>query len=386
MQFSKEMSIDILIPDGESLFSLWMINCLSKHKNIRIHVVSKEKWVESRFSWHVKSFTYFAGSEDEDERINFLSSLILDKKIDVILPSHVPDIRMLSKHRDHFENLGLKIVLSSVESLDIANSKWNLAEFLQKHQFPTPKTFLVDKSDTDNINDFPILFKPLSAWNGIGFQLVKTKEELEFLNNSKVNKFIGQEYVNGIDLCVNLICKNGRILAKTIQKGIIPNSDKFKPNMGANFINDDALSEIIEKILAKLSWSGVVNFDVIFDPVRKKYFIIEMNPRFWGSVEASERVGVNFPFLMCLLSLDIDFEQPPYRLEKYISNKGVLKLMKDFILFRNNSIRFNINHSLWYALKDPLPKVFKYSYKMMERIVRQNGNLMLKKSVQKEMS
>ena len=384
MKGKQDLKLNILIPDGDSFFTLWMINCLSKHKNIKIHILSKEKWVESRFSRHLSSFTHYDGQEREKIQVKFFLEMIVEKGIDVILPSNVPAIRMISKHKEKFERLGLKISLPSVESLDIANSKWNLAEFLNKNDLPIPKTFFLNSQNINELDEFPILFKPLSGWNGSGFQLIKNKEGLKSLRTSKIKNYIGQEYVDGIDMCVNVICENGSVLAQTIQKGILPSNDEFKPNLGADFIRDEKLSNIIESVLEKLSWSGVVNFDVIFDPIKNRYYIIEMNPRFWGSIEASESVGVNFPYLMCLLSKNIEFEAPAYNLEKFASNKGLLKLFKDFLLLRNNKVGRIKNSSIFYAISDPLPKAFKYYNKIMTRIIQLNKDLTIKKVIIKD--
>ena len=49
MNYKQKLNLNILIPDGDSLFALWMINCLSKYNKINIHLLSKEKWLRQDF-------------------------------------------------------------------------------------------------------------------------------------------------------------------------------------------------------------------------------------------------------------------------------------------------------------------------------------------------
>ena len=78
-----------------------------------------------------------------------------------------------------------------------------------------------------------------------------------------------------------------------------------------------------------LNWSGVANVDVRFDYKTKQCMVLEINPRFWLSVEASEIAGVNFPYLYCLSSLNLDFEIPNYKHIKTLNLKGLSNKIKN---------------------------------------------------------
>ena len=54
-----DREINVLLPDGERILSLYVINCLSNFKQIKIHVLSKKKWTETRFSKKIASFNYY---------------------------------------------------------------------------------------------------------------------------------------------------------------------------------------------------------------------------------------------------------------------------------------------------------------------------------------
>ncbi len=365
--------INILIPDGETHFTLSVINSLSIYNDIQIHIVSSKKWVESKFARRISSFSFFQKTENELNFIHYLLNEIKIKKINVLLPLHFSSIRLISNNKNLFNQLNL--IISSVKSLDIANNKWELSKFLENYNFQVPKTLHLNNIKFNDLNciKFPSILKPLSNWNGNEIVKINNSVELENLLQTinKDKEYIVQKYIEGQDICVNVLCRSGEIIASSMQKGILPHSNPFKSHLGCEFFFNDKLYSIIQQIMIKLDWSGVANFDIRYNEEKDQYYIIEINPRFWGSLDASTSVGVNFPYLLCCASLKIPFEVPDYKFEKYISNRGILKLLKSKILFKKIALNSIENSSLKKTLKDPLPKLFKYFDKSL-RIVSLN--------------
>lgn len=365
---NQNSKLSVLIPDGDSHFALWIINCLSKKKDIIIHVASQKKWVETRFSKHIESFNYIQHAADNNELLHSIKQIIHRNNIDILLPSGFPLIRMFSDNKSDLTSAGVNVLVSDSESLDTANCKWKLAQFLKENNFPFPVTYHCEELGSHY--NFPLIVKPLSAWNGSGFMILKDDNDIQDYINTNPRDSILQEFIKGEDYCVNILAFEGDVLAYTIQKGILPNSNRFKPNLGSKFLDNKDLISIVRGIIEKLFWTGVVNFDVRYNSESDEFLIIEMNPRFWGSVEASESVGVNFPYLMCQLSAKIDFELPQYKKVNYVSNRGLISILKNFFLLKPSHMISVQKTSLLFALKDPKPKIFKYIKKIFNRLER----------------
>jgi predicted ATP-grasp superfamily ATP-dependent carboligase len=109
-----------------------------------------------------------------------------------------------------------------------------------------------------------------------------------------------------------------------------------------------------KEILSSLKWSGVAHIDFIYDPVTEHFFMIDFNPRYWGTLTGSVIAGVNFPWLACQSALGNSFPLPEYKNTTYaiIKPKEIFRWMlgkKNFkgISFNSTNLRF--------VLKDPLP-------------------------------
>ena len=118
-----------------------------------------------------------------------------------------------------------------------------------------------------------------------------------------------------------------------------------------------------------LNYSGVAHVDLRFDQNDGEFKVIEVNTRFWGSLDASLFAGVNFPYLYALVSLNETFERPNYDFIEYSSLAGVYKRFK-----KNSGIAFDLGYLWKYSalkliIKDPMPFLIKIFLSLKSHIV-----------------
>ena len=362
--------INILIPDGEIELSLRVLNCLSKFKHVKVHILSRVKWVEIRFSKNISSFNYFSEPISDKDWIEIIKSEIIKRKIDVLMPIYTKNIRLISKYRKEFNLLVSDLVLPATESFDIANNKWKLYKLLKKYDINSPDTFYYDSTKKCNTKklEFPVLIKPFESFAGRYILKINDKKQLLTTLKKRGHTLI-QKYIEGYDIDMSVLCKNGEILAFTIQKGYIFRKSPYSPSLGIEFLYDEKLYKIVEKLIRKLNWSGVAHIDLRYDKIAKDFKVIEINPRFWGSIIGSNKVGVNFAYLYCLTSLGIDYNTPEYHFENYATNRGLIKILK---------YSFPKNTSIVDDFYDPLPKVYKYTIKILKKLLPQKTKFLEK--------
>jgi len=355
----------VLIPDGESFFALSVINCLHlAKKNIEIHVIYTSNELNGvQYSNKINSYKFYKKTKDNLDFIYFISDELVKRQIDVLLPLHHDTIRLVAANRFVFQQINCAVLGSNLNVFESVGNKWELSKYLIQNQISTPKT--INSFEDISRLDFPILYKPASGTaGGQGIELIKSLNDItQDLINSE--NYILQEYVKGYDVGCNVLCLNGEILAFTTQKEIISSSTRFQAADAIEFFYDPILLKAMKKLFKSLNWTGVANVDLRFDEINNNYKLIEINPRFWGSVEGSQRVGVNFPYLYCLTALGIQFDLPKYRFETYGNNRSLFKIfISKFQIKKSKRLVVPSNLSIYGDLKDPLPKIMKYAYKI----------------------
>jgi predicted ATP-grasp superfamily ATP-dependent carboligase len=76
-------------------------------------------------------------------------------------------------------------------------------------------------------------------------------------------------------------------------------------------VRDESLCRTTERLLSALRWVGVAMAEFKVDPRDGRPKLLEVNPRFWGSLHHAILSGVDFPHLLCRMAIDGDV--PPLR-------------------------------------------------------------------------
>ncbi|MBN4070815.1 ATP-grasp domain-containing protein, partial [Olleya sp. AH-315-F22] len=326
-------NLNILIPDGDSTWALSVIYCLSHYSNIKIYVLSSKKKTPAKFSKYISYYKYYKQIQDDNIRLQILNSEIKKHHINIVMPIAENEIGFVIKHLDGFDKSCEIIPLPSKESFKIAINKKNLNDFLAKHKIPSPKSIFINSTNQlDQVINgivFPVLIKPLDEKGGDGIVRLDKKNELEdYVHNSlNENGIFIQQYIVGYDIDCSVICLNGEVLTYTIQKGNLKGHNLYAPQLGVEFLNNYEVYNTVKRLMKLLNWSGVAHIDLIYDNTELDFKVLEINARFWGSIEASRVVGVNFPFLLTELVICKTFSFQDYKYDKFVRFKGLLKLI-----------------------------------------------------------
>jgi predicted ATP-grasp superfamily ATP-dependent carboligase len=352
--------VSVLIPDGESNLVINVLRCLSDVRGLKIYILSSEEYLPIRYSRYVSRFIYENTSADPLAHIGRINELVEQYSIDVILPVHALAIRRLIAFRHLLLHPEKTLIPPSTEIFDLADDKIKLANQLLTLGIPYPGSWpLYDKDGALNdLNSFtyPLLLKPsVGIGGGAGILRFNDKKELSAYldSNTPLEDVFLQEYVEGTDLGFNVLCKNGEILAYTIQLGTLFHDDPYKPQIGLKMIREESILQAMRKLMRSLNWSGVAHIDMVFNPGNRDFKVLEINPRFWLTLQGSCLAGVNFPWLYCQTVREKKIQQPEYSKIQFLTLQGLAKLIR-----KNPSFLFKFKF-IWsqtpfkYWLKEP---------------------------------
>jgi predicted ATP-grasp superfamily ATP-dependent carboligase len=224
----------------------------------------------------------------------------------MIFPMDDCTMGIVMEHRDELKGLcGLPI--APYESYKIACDKGNAMAFVKEAGVDIPATYMPeDLSQLENILEkleYPVIVKPRQSSGSRGIKKAYSKEELLTVYREALDTYdkpLVQEYIGSRDIysvCL-LYDMKGQLKASFVQKQV----RHFPAEMGTSIVQESVYyPELIEKstvIMDKLNWRGVVEIEYMVDKRNGRAMFMEMNPRFWGSVQAAIYAGVDFPWLL----------------------------------------------------------------------------------------
>lgn len=362
----------VLIPDGERRHLESVVYCLSQISGIEIHVMSNKKDDPLRYSRFVSSYTVYPMTENEKQWMSYLNSELEKNNIDILLPVFEERIKTLIKYKKQLKNEKALVALPSLQSFDTANRKELLSRHLKLNNLQGPDSIYIAPGSYGQIKtsslSFPLLAKPTEMTDsGKGIQLFRNRVELDYFFMQQTNgvSYLLQKFIDGYDLGCNVLCKNGHVLAYTIQKGNLwDNKSPYSPQIGLDFLYEEEVLSIVMKLMKSLNWSGVANVDMLYDEKNNEFHILEVNPRYWSTLDASLIAGVNFPYLQCLTAIGERFEIPSYANVGYLNLKGIMVRLKQdkTLLFKYSFLKKNT--TLRYIIRDPMPM----AYRLLRRV------------------
>ncbi|MGH8726909.1 MAG: ATP-grasp domain-containing protein, partial [Burkholderiales bacterium] len=278
--------LNVLIPDGEQDAAFKVLTSLALVPKIRVHIISSGKRPRTRYSRFTASY-YVRRGTSEQEWFDQIREVVRHRRIDVILPVHAEAIGFACRWREQLAAVAALPFLPETWAFDIAFDKGTLANFLHEHNLPSPKTVPAARAlDRPEIG-FPLLIKPRRLSGGRGIQVCpdrKSLEEFVLTHQSSLEDYIVQEFIEGKDLCATLFCKDGKVLAHTLRQWTRPSPRPFAPSFSVRLIHHPQLSDVVERLMAALSWSGIANVGTRYNERTGRPEILDFNPRFGGNL------------------------------------------------------------------------------------------------------
>lgn len=238
-------------------------------------------------------------TDDEVVYIRQLCKLCIKHNIDVIIPVIDPEIFILSKYKDVFDQRGIFVSVSSNKVLEICYNKLLMNNFLVNSGFEIPQTYsslyTFEEGIKENKVSFPVIIKPIygsgsqSTYKAATINEVKVHFHDEMIIQQYIN---GQEY--GVDIFNNL---DGKPIRCIVKKKISMRSGETDK---AESVMNEKVKKLMIQVGEKLGHICNLDSDVIVN--RDHMYVIDLNPRFGGGYPASHEAGVNLLELITKLA------------------------------------------------------------------------------------
>lgn len=354
--------ITVLIPDGEHPLLYQVVKCLSVCKNIKVHVISSKRHIPMSYSRYVVGFKAVPKSSVK-EWLKTIDNYVSEHNIDLILPIQEERIEKLILHKEGLQSRGKLVPFTSLKDYKTAINKAKLSEHLSKYKIAQPETCIYNPLSNQkriNLSSYPIIAKPVQNLDGQGIKLLNNDKELNQFVETLKSTYVFQEFLEGYDIDCSVLCKNGEVLCHIIQRGILYENRDFSPAIGIQFLNENEVLETVKQLMKSLNWTGVAHIDLRYDNKSKSIKVIEVNGRFWGSMDGALAAGYNFPYLYCLLAKGVSIKRIKYNLMNYYNLKGFVNMIKRNPLKIFDWSFLKKNTMVLYIMKDPLPIIVKY--------------------------
>jgi predicted ATP-grasp superfamily ATP-dependent carboligase len=225
---------------------------------------------------------------------------------------------LVTEHRRRLESR-VRIPFADADKTRWVHDKGSLTSFAQEHGVGCPATFFPrgpeDASDLAGELAYPVLVKPRHSSGGRGIVRVERRADFAAAYTGVHARFpapIVQECLPpggeavGVAVLMNFASEPRASFAyRRLREYPVSGG----PSTLRESIRHPDLQATTERLLSSLGWVGVAMAEFKVDPRDGRPKLLEVNPRFWGSLHHAILCGVDFPGLLCRLALDGDVER-----------------------------------------------------------------------------
>jgi predicted ATP-grasp superfamily ATP-dependent carboligase len=141
----------------------------------------------------------------------------------------------------------------------------------------------------------PVVFKHHSSGAVIARTSAEARAAAERLG-AHFDDYLAQEYIPGENGFGYFgFFQDGRERGYFMHERLVQIPKEGGPSVVARAIKDDRLHELGRRTLESLNWNGVAMVEFKRSDLDGKLYLMEINPKFWGSLDLAIQSGVNFP-------------------------------------------------------------------------------------------
>lgn len=267
-----------------------------------------------------------------------LNEIIESRGVSLVIPQTTRESQKLSYCSN---KINAAVAVMPGEKFRVLNDKLLLSNSFREAMLPTPDFFevssLTSLATAAHKLGYPekdIVVKLPSSSGMRGVRKISAKREtysefanlkpnswsmslerlIEILEQEEFPRLMVMEYLNGDEITIDVLARNGRKLIIPRSRNII----RSGISMDADLVMSSSAVNSIDKIIDHLELEGLFGFQMISDG--KKFKILECNPRVQGTMVASLLSGVNILWTEVKWHLGLQIEESDFDVLHRVGN------------------------------------------------------------------
>jgi predicted ATP-grasp superfamily ATP-dependent carboligase len=364
--------MQVLVTDGHWRKTLAVLRSLGR-KGVHVTVGERTFLNTSFFSKYCsRCIVYPSPRRYPDEFIEFVLKEIKKNHYDCLFPMEEETLLLLAKYRTEISKYTY-LLIPDFKKIQFIRDKGNLIQFAENHGIPTPKTYYDSPSHAlppwGGGEGEGFVIKPRISSGSFGIAYVKNREDLIPLCQKVHARYpfpLIQEWIpdgGGTFGFSALFDEASNVKAAFIHRKLRMYPVQGGPSTLREGVEHPKVMELGLSLLKSLNWVGVAMVEFKVDPRDGIPKLMEINPRFWGSLQLAIVSGVDFPYLILKLARRENFEPV---LHYPVGRRCRWLLFGDILHFLTNPNRFHLHPPFFHffepntsydiiSRKDPLP-------------------------------
>ncbi len=345
--------MSVLVTDGHFRKTLAVVRSLGR-RGVPVTVGERTFLNTSFFSKYcAKRLVYPSPRRFPNQFIEFLLKEIKKNRYECLFPMEEDTLLLMAKYHSEISTY-THLLISDLKRIEFVRDKRNLMQFAEANGIPIPKTHYLPPTQSlppwGGGEGEGYVIKPRISSGSFGIAYVKKKEDLVVSYQRVHERYpfpMIQEWIpdgGGVYGLSALLDEASNIKAAFVHKKLRMYPVQGGPSTLREGVEHPQIMELGLSLLKSLNWVGVGMVEFKVDPRDGIPKLMEVNPRFWGSLQLAIVSGVDFPYLILKMARGESFEPI---LSYTVGKRCRWLLLGDILHFLNNPNRFHLRPSFF---------------------------------------
>ena len=312
--------ITVLSSACGAMFMPGFLKCLKENGERKIKIIGIDM-VKDPFLGKLIDKYYQVPPYTDSKYVDVLLEICKKEKVDVFFPHISMELPIILNKINDFKNLGVKVAITDNKTLNIANNKLKLYEYMKEKGLTVPKYYEIKNSNDLRENakklgfpEVPVVVKVTENSGSRGVRIVKNNiSRAEIFLHQKPNSFnismedmcktidectdlpdtIVMEYIPGCEYTVDLLADHGKTLYIAGRRNY---ESSMSIAMATYTEKKEEAYELCKNIVSLLELDGNIGFDFMLDKDDNP-ILTDLNPRVTATIVLYKEAGLNLPYL-----------------------------------------------------------------------------------------
>jgi predicted ATP-grasp superfamily ATP-dependent carboligase len=309
---STAAALRVLVTDGDSRAALAVTRSLGRRGHAVLVAEKRTPCLAQTSRYCAERLVYPDPILDDVGFVQWFADIVRDRSVDIVLPIAEITTALVTENRALLEPQ-VRVPFADACIIERAADKADMARTAARLGIPVPRTVLLERPEELVRHlaglPFPVVVKSrrsrIRTSDGWVSTSVRYAADASALERDVARRYPGefplllQERIVGAGIGVFACYDRGRLVALFSHRRL-----REKPPTGGVSVLSESTEvcpvarRYTESLLGELNWHGVAMVEFKRDRRDDVPKLLEINPRFWGSLQLAIDAGVDFPALL----------------------------------------------------------------------------------------
>jgi predicted ATP-grasp superfamily ATP-dependent carboligase len=308
----------ILVTDGSYRQTLGIVRSLGREHQVL--VASPKRFAMAAASRYASGHMRSPAASEAEAFLEWIERAIKRHRIELVMPVGAASCRALAVNRDRLRDV--KVVLPDPDKMELALDKRRTMAVAAANDIPVPAT--EQPKSMDDLEaagarvGYPLVLKgPIEGPSGVRY--VDEPGDLRSAVDAYVQRYplpggelpMLQQRIVGPGFGVFVTYQDGRLCRIMSHRRIREFPVTGGESSCCEVADDPILLDQSRRLMDALVWHGVAMVEFKKHDADGRYYLMEINPKFWGSLDLALAAGADFPGDLVRIAAGETLTEPP---------------------------------------------------------------------------